>query len=131
MVYLGESSTGVQGKFADQPMSIPRWERVDVARRRRMELRWYFVLIVTAAIAISYFDRQTLPVAISAIQRTIPISNQQFSYLQTAFLLSYAAMYVVGGRLLDVLGTRGELMGFWLGCSFPGGRIGFAPGLGC
>ena len=67
-----------------------------------MELRWYFVLIVTTAIAISYFDRQTLPVAISAIQRTIPISNQQFSYLQTAFLLSYAAMYVVGGRLLDV-----------------------------
>jgi hypothetical protein len=34
-----------------------------------MELRWYFVLMVTAAIAISYFDRQTLPVAISAIER--------------------------------------------------------------
>jgi len=76
-----------------------------------MELRWYFVLMVTAAIAISYFDRQTLPVAIKAIQRTIPISNQQFSYLTSAFLLAYAAMYIGGGRLLDRLGTR---LGFTL-----------------
>jgi ACS family hexuronate transporter-like MFS transporter len=74
--------------------------------RSGLELRWYFVVIVTAAIAISYFDRQTLPVAIAAIERTIPISDQQFSYLQSAFLLAYAAMYIVGGRLLDRLGTR-------------------------
>ena len=44
--------------------------------------------------------------AIAAIQRTIPISNEQFSYLQTGFLLSYAALYAIGGRLLDKLGTR-------------------------
>jgi len=37
--------------------------------------RWIFVSLVTAAIAISYFDRQTVSVAIAAIQRTIPISN--------------------------------------------------------
>ena len=61
---------------------------------------------MTAAIAISYFDRQTLPVAISAIEQTIPIDNQQFSWLQFAFLIPYALLYAVGGRLLDVLGTR-------------------------
>lgn len=71
-----------------------------------MNARWYAVALVTAAIAISYFDRQTLPVAITAIERTIPISDQQFSYLQTSFLLSYAFLYVLGGRLLDRLGTR-------------------------
>jgi ACS family hexuronate transporter-like MFS transporter len=71
-----------------------------------MSRRWYFVVMVAVAIAISYFDRQTLPVAIIAIQHNIPLSNQQFSYLQTAFLLSYAALYVGGGRLLDLLGTR-------------------------
>ena len=58
------------------------------------------------AIAISYFDRQTLPVAVAAIQHSIPLSNQQFSWLQTSFLLAYAALYVIGGRLLDLLGTR-------------------------
>ena len=71
-----------------------------------MERRWYYIGLVTVAIAISYFDRQTLPVAIAAIQKNIPLSDQQFSYLGTAFLLTYAAMYVLGGRLLDVLGTR-------------------------
>lgn len=71
-----------------------------------MPRRWYFVLLVAVAIAISYFDRLTLPVAIAAIQHNIPLSNEQFSWLQTSFLLSYAALYVIGGRLLDVLGTR-------------------------
>src|SRR5215813_10379304 len=68
--------------------------------------RWYYVTLVAGAIAISYFDRQTVSVAISTIQRTIPISNQQFSYLSTAFLLAYAAFYAGGGRLLDHIGTR-------------------------
>ncbi len=68
--------------------------------------RWYFVVLVMAAIAISYFDRQTLPVAIAAIQHSIPLSDQQFSWLQSAFLISYGALYIGGGRLLDVLGTR-------------------------
>jgi len=82
----------------------------DGARRMGVDARWYPVVLVTIAIAISYFDRQTLPVAITAIQRNIPISNQQFSYLQTAFLLSYAALYALGGRLLDRLGTRRGFM---------------------
>ena len=71
-----------------------------------MDIGWYFVALVTAAIAISYFDRQTLPVAVSAIQRTIPLSDQQFSWLQFAFLIPYALLYAGGGRLLDLLGTR-------------------------
>lgn len=69
------------------------------------------MVMVAGAIAISYFDRQTISVAISTIQRTIPISQQQFSYLSTAFLLAYAVMYVGGGRLLDRIGTR---LGFFL-----------------
>lgn len=95
----------------------------------RIELPWYFVALVTVAIAISYFDRQTLPVAISAIQRNIPISNQQFSYLQTAFLLSYAALYAIGGRLLDRLGTRRGfilIMLWWsVACALHGLASGF------
>jgi ACS family hexuronate transporter-like MFS transporter len=93
-------------------------------------LRWYFVALVTVAIAISYFDRQTVPVAIAAIQRTIPISNQQFSYLQSAFLISYAVLYVIGGRLLDKLGTRRGflfVMLWWsLACALHGFATSFA-----
>jgi ACS family hexuronate transporter-like MFS transporter len=67
---------------------------------------WFFVALVTVAIGISYFDRQALPVAISAIQRTIPISNAQFALLQAAFLATYALLYAGGGKFLDTIGTK-------------------------
>ena len=73
---------------------------------RRHSLRWLIALLIASAIAISYFDRQTLPVAIAAIQKDIPVSNTQFSWLQSAFLVAYALMYAGGGRLIDALGTR-------------------------
>ena len=73
---------------------------------RGRPVRWGIAALIGAAIAISYFDRQTLPVAIKAIQSDIPISNTQFSQLQAAFLTAYALMYAGGGKLVDVLGTR-------------------------
>jgi MFS transporter, ACS family, hexuronate transporter len=79
-------------------------------------LRWRLALLVSAAIAISYLDRQTLPVAIKAIGRDIPVTNEQFSLLQSSFLIAYAVMYAAGGRLMDVFGTRTgflAIMLFW------------------
>jgi sugar phosphate permease len=93
-------------------------------------VRWDFVAMMTAAIAISYFDRQTLPVAISSIERTIPLSDQQFSWLQSAFLIRYAVMYIACGRLLDVMGTRRGfllIMACWsVACALHGLATGFA-----
>ncbi len=87
-------------------------------------LRWRIAILVSAAIAISYLDRQTLPVAIKAISRDIPLTNQQFSNLQSAFLLAYAFMYAGGGKLADALGTRRGftvIMIFWsLACASHG-----------
>jgi ACS family hexuronate transporter-like MFS transporter len=86
-----------------------------------MKMRWHIALLISCAIAISYLDRQTLPVAIKAIERDIPVSNQQFSLLQTAFLITYGLMYAGGGRLMDFLGTRRGffvIMIFWsLACA--------------
>jgi MFS transporter, ACS family, hexuronate transporter len=76
-----------------------------------VKTRWHIAFLVSVAIAISYLDRQTLPVAIKAIEQDIPVTNQQFSLLQTAFLITYALMYAAGGKLMDVLGTR---LGFTL-----------------
>ena len=44
-------------------------------------MRWRIAVLVSVAIAISYLDRQTLPVAVNAIGRDIPLSNEQFSTL--------------------------------------------------
>lgn len=79
-------------------------------------MRWQLTILVCIAIAISYLDRQTLPVAIHSISQDIPLSNGQFSALQTAFLISYALMYAGGGKLVDLLGTRRGftvIMLFW------------------
>lgn len=90
---------------------------------------WKITLLIAAAIAISYFDRQTLPVAIAAIQKDIPLSNAQFSQLQAAFLVAYAIMYAGGGKLIDVLGTRrgfAAVMVWWsLACAAHGLASGF------
>ena len=87
-------------------------------------LRWQIAVLVAIAIAISYLDRQALPVAIQAIAREIPVTNEQFSRLQSAFLIAYAFMYVGGGKLMDVLGTRRgftAIMVFWsLACASHG-----------
>jgi len=84
-------------------------------------LRWRIAVLISAAIAISYLDRQTLPVAVQAISQDIPLTNGQFSALQSAFLFSYALMYAGGGKLVDLLGThRGfmTIMLFWsLACA--------------
>src|SRR5580658_7932927 len=84
-------------------------------------LRWRIAILVSAAIAISYLDRQTLPVAVQAISKDIPLTNGQFSALQSAFLFAYALMYAGGGKLVDLLGThRGftVIMLFWsLACA--------------
>ena len=69
-------------------------------------IRWRIAILVSAAITISYLDRQTLPVAIGEISKGIPITNQVKAFLDSAFLLTYGLMYVGGGRLMDVLGTR-------------------------
>lgn len=86
--------------------------------------RWRIALLVSAAIAISYLDRQTLPWAITAIQKDIPISNQVKAALDSAFLVTYGLMYLGGGRLVDFLGTRRGfmvIMVFWsLACASHG-----------
>ena len=83
--------------------------------------RWRVAILVCAAIAISYLDRQSLPVAVRAIQEEIPLSNTQFGDLTSLFLFAYALMYAGGGILVDRLGTRRgflAIMIFWsLACA--------------
>jgi ACS family hexuronate transporter-like MFS transporter len=94
-----------------------------------MPRRWWIAVLVTAAIAISYLDRQTLPVAIDAVRQDIAISDGAFARLNVAFLLAYGLMYMGGGRLIDALGTRRGffvVMVFWsLACASHGLAAGF------
>jgi MFS transporter, ACS family, hexuronate transporter len=92
-------------------------------------LRWRIALVLSVAIGISYLDRQSLSIAVAAIQHDIALTNTDFSQLQIAFLFSYGLMYAGGGALIDRLGTRRGfviIMIWWsIACAMQGLATGF------
>jgi ACS family hexuronate transporter-like MFS transporter len=91
-------------------------------------LRWHIAALLSTAIAISYLDRQSLSVAVTAIQQDIPLTNTEFARLQAAFLLAYAFMYAGGGALIDRLGTRRGLLIIMIGWSLASASHALATG---
>lgn len=72
----------------------------------RGHLRWWLCGLLFGATALSFLDRQVLSVLAPVITKQLGMDNVAYSHVTTAFLLSYAVMFLVGGRLMDVLGTR-------------------------
>ncbi len=78
-------------------------------------LRWWIAGLLAAVTALNYLDRQSLPVVVTELQKSIALTDQQYSELQFLFLLAYGIMYALGGRIIDLLGTRRgyALMTLW------------------
>ena len=96
-------------------------------------LRWWIAGLLAAASALAYIDRQTLPVVIGEIQKTIPITDQQYARLQFMFLLAYGLMYAGGGRVTDLLGTRWGyvvIIAWWSTANLMQGAVSSVFGLG-
>lgn len=68
------------------------------------------------ATSLSFLDRQVMSVLIIKIKSEITISNVQYGFINTGFLIGYAIMFTVGGVLIDRYGSRPGLavsVGFW------------------
>ncbi|MEI7731034.1 MAG: MFS transporter [Verrucomicrobiota bacterium] len=79
-------------------------------------LRWWLCGLLFAATALSFLDRQVLSVLAPVISKQLGMSSPEYARVTTAFLLSYAVMFLVGGRVLDFVGTRLGLalsVGIW------------------
>jgi MFS transporter, ACS family, hexuronate transporter len=95
--------------------------------------RWWVAGMLAAATALNYLDRQSLPVLIGEVQKTIPLSDQDFGRLNSLFLIAYALVYAVGGRIMDWLGTRvgyALMIIFWSVANFCQGLVSGVVGLG-
>ncbi len=68
--------------------------------------RWWIAGLLAFATALNYLDRQNLPVVISELKKTIPIGSSEYGIINSIFLLAYGTMYAVGGRLIDMLGSK-------------------------
>jgi len=55
---------------------------------------------------INYISRQTFSVLAPVITRELHLSHTDLSRILSAFQISYAGMWLIGGVLLDVVGTR-------------------------
>lgn len=71
-----------------------------------MKLRWLVVFLVFIATGLSFLDRQVLSIAILKIQEDFHISDTQYGWVNTSFLLSYAIMFTLGGWFIDRVGAR-------------------------
>src|SRR4051794_16629376 len=75
--------------------------------------RWLFCWLLFMATALSFLDRQGLSVLAPTITKEFGLSSESYSHVVFAFQASYTAMFAVGGRLADLLGTR-VAMGIFL-----------------
>jgi ACS family hexuronate transporter-like MFS transporter len=67
---------------------------------------WILCGLMFAATALSFLDRQVLSVLAPQITAEFGMSNVVYSRVVFAFALSYTVMFSLGGRMMDVLGTR-------------------------
>jgi len=69
-------------------------------------LRWWIVWTLFFSTVINYIDRQTLSVLAPVIMKELHFSEADYSHIVVAFQIAYAAMWLVGGVLIDIVGTR-------------------------
>lgn len=64
------------------------------------------LLLLFVATGLSFLDRQVLSMTIIKIQSEFGFSDVQYGFVNTVFLISYAIMFTVGGRLMDSIGSK-------------------------
>jgi ACS family hexuronate transporter-like MFS transporter len=69
-------------------------------------LRWWIGALLFASTVINYIDRQALSVLAPYLKSAYEWSNSDIALIVIAFRISYAVVQLIGGRLVDVLGTR-------------------------
>jgi ACS family hexuronate transporter-like MFS transporter len=69
-------------------------------------LRWWIVWTLFCSTVINYIDRQTLSNLAPVITKEFHMTNADYSYIVSAFQVAYAIMWLVGGVILDLIGTR-------------------------
>lgn len=75
-------------------------------------LRWFLVGWLTVSTIINVLDKNTLAILGPTLKKEFGLSNEYFADLLNAFLLSYAVMYTVGGRIVDRIGEKLSMAAF-------------------
>ena len=71
-----------------------------------MPFRWWIAILLFASTVINYIDRQTLSVLAPYLKTEFAWSNSDFALVVISFRVAYTVFQLLGGRLLDFLGTK-------------------------
>ncbi|WP_434400869.1 MFS transporter [Sphingobacterium spiritivorum] len=70
------------------------------------KIAWLVLVMVFVATGLNFLDRQVLSMTIIKIQEEFHITDVQYGWINTSFLISYALMFTVGGRIIDTVGGK-------------------------
>ena len=81
-------------------------ERKNMNPRPIPQLRWWIIGLLCLATTINDIDRQAMSVAAPVITKEFKLSATDYSGILFWFLLAYAVMQAVAGKLFDRIGTK-------------------------
>ena len=70
------------------------------------KIAWLVLVLVFIATGLNFLDRQVLSMTIIKIQEEFHITDVQYGWINTSFLVSYALMFTIGGRIIDTVGGK-------------------------
>ncbi|MCT9934092.1 MFS transporter [Planotetraspora sp. A-T 1434] len=68
--------------------------------------RWWALVAVALATFMTYLDNNVVNVALPTIQRDLGLTISGLEWIVSAYILAFAGLLLVGGRLADVFGLR-------------------------
>src|SRR3546814_12712482 len=83
---------------------------------KSVKLRLFIVSMLFVATCLSFLDRQVLSIAIIEIEEEFGLTDVQYGWVNTSFLIGYALMFTLGGYLIDRFGSKAGLavsVGVW------------------
>jgi MFS transporter, ACS family, hexuronate transporter len=78
-------------------------ERLTLAERR---LRWFIVGWITLSTILNLINRNTLAILAPTLEEKLGLTQAAYGHIIMAFQLSYAVMYIAGGRFVDRVGEK-------------------------
>jgi len=74
--------------------------------KKTLQFRWFILVLLFLATTILYIDRAALGILAPDLQKSIGWNEEQYGYINTAFMIAYAICFLVMGSIVDRIGTR-------------------------
>src|SRR3954465_3736732 len=97
---------------------------------RRSEMgarRWKLLTVLCAVYFMVILDAAIVRVAIPSIERDLHMSSEGLQWVANAYMLTFGALFLLGGRIADLVGRRRVFLGGLAVFTFASALCGLAP----